>query len=108
MREWLVKLTPSLVISGGARGADAIAADAAVERGISTMIFPADWQRYGRSAGAIRNQRMLDEGRPTDVLAFSTKYPALTAGTRDMVARARRAGLPVIVVGPEGEWGGVG
>jgi len=64
-------VTPfSLLIEGGARGADQLAMSWAHERGIEHLRFDADWEARGRAAGPIRNQRMLDEGRPDVVIAF--------------------------------------
>lgn len=58
-----------LLIAGGARGADSLAADWASYRGVEKKIFVADWENQGRSAGPKRNQRMLDEGKPDLVIA---------------------------------------
>lgn len=52
--------------------------------------FPADWKTHGKAAGPIRNQQMLDEGKPDLVVAF----PGGT-GTADMIRRARKAGIEV-------------
>ena len=52
----------------------------------------AEWHRLGRKAGPIRNQRMLDEGKPDLVVAF----PGGT-GTAGMVALACKAGVRVIL-----------
>jgi hypothetical protein len=84
------------VIEGGARGADALGEAAALALGIAVRHFPADWQRYGRAAGPIRNQRMLDEGKPDLVLAFHADL-ARSKGTADMVRRATKAGIQVRV-----------
>ena len=86
---------PDLVlIEGGANGADILSADIGRYLGIKVLEFKADWNRFGRGAGPIRNQQMLDEGKPTAVMAF---HPDLknSRGTLDMVKRARRANLPV-------------
>jgi YspA, cpYpsA-related SLOG family len=90
-----------LVITGGAAGADTIAHDFAVGMGCPTLVFPADWQKHGRSAGPIRNRAMLSEGKPDLVLAFPGG-----AGTDDMVKRARGGTVEVIrVLRPGGEAG---
>ena len=81
-----------VVIEGHARGADRIAGYWARRNGITNLKFPADWGKHGKAAGAIRNQQMLDEGRPSHVLAFPGGR-----GTADMVARARAAGVQVII-----------
>ena len=44
--------------------------------------------------GPIRNQQMLDEGKPTEGLAFHPDAD-VKSGTGDMVARLRKAGIPV-------------
>jgi hypothetical protein len=82
-----------MVIAGGARGADTLAAQWAADRGIPAEVYMADWQGQGRKAGPIRNQRMLDEGRPDLVAAFPGGK-----GTAGMMALARKAGVPVIVL----------
>lgn len=44
----------TVVISGAAIGVDRAAERLAKMRGLETKIFPADWKRYGRSAGMRR------------------------------------------------------
>ena len=78
------------IISGGARGADQIAEDWAAINWTELEVFKADWTKHGRAAGPIRNQRMLDEGKPDAVLAA-----AGGTGTADMIRRAKAAGIPV-------------
>ncbi len=80
----------ALLIHGAARGADTLAGDWAASRGVFTHAFPADWQRDGRAAGPIRNQRMLVEGKPDGVVAFPGGI-----GTADMIRRATAAGIKV-------------
>lgn len=85
------------VIHGGAKGVDTLAGVAARLMEIPTQVFMADWDKHGKAAGPIRNQQMLDEGKPDLVLAL---YPAsgITKGTKDMVDRARKAGVNCIEV----------
>ena len=54
----------ALIIAGGARGADAMAEWWAKAEGVPCDVYQADWAGLGRKAGPIRNQRMLDEGKP--------------------------------------------
>lgn len=84
---------PTVIIHGDYRGADTLAKRWAIARFIPDLPFPADWIAYGRGAGPRRNQRMIDEGKPDLVVAFPG-----AAGTRDLVFRAREAGIPVISV----------
>jgi len=84
-----------VVAHGGALGADRLAADWAMLRVVPTSAYIAQWERDGRAAGPIRNQRMLDEAKPSLVVAFLGGR-----GTADMVRRARAAGVKVIEVMP--------
>jgi hypothetical protein len=52
------------VIEGNGRGADRMAGYWARKNGIDNLKFPADWNRHGHAAGPIRNQQMIDQGRP--------------------------------------------
>lgn len=83
----------SCIIHGGAKGADAWAAEWAQTNGIDVQEFPADWEKYARSAGPTRNAVMLKEGQPDAVLAFPGGR-----GTADMIGQARAAGVDVYVV----------
>lgn len=58
------------IIHGAARGADTLADLWARERLIPMEIFRADWKRYGKPAGHIRNNRMLNEGQPEGALVL--------------------------------------
>jgi len=85
---------PRTIIHGGAKGADTLAGEfAGLFESIRVEVFRAEWDKYGPKAGSIRNQQMIDEGRPDLVIAFPGG-----AGTADMVRRARNAGIEVIEV----------
>lgn len=84
-----------LVICGGANGADELATRWAVMRGIPNRVYMADWDLHGRKAGPLRNQRMLDDGKPDRVVAFRGGR-----GTNDMVNRALRAKVRCLFVDP--------
>lgn len=74
------------VIQGGADGADRLAKTWAEERGIECVTFPADWKKHGKRAGPLRNQQMIDEGKPD----FAVSFPG-GAGTHDMMTRITKA-----------------
>lgn len=96
IRKIISQLPPdTTVIVGGARGADSIAENVARELGLQVRVFPADWATYGKAAGPIRNQQMLVQGRPDVVIAFWEGE--LGRGTADMLSRARKAGVPVLI-----------
>ena len=98
MREEIAQLdkTTTTIISGGAQGADTMAAQLAFEYGFRFIEFPANWRKYGKAAGPIRNQQMLDE-HPDLVLAFHSDITK-SKGTADMIARAKRKGTPTKLV----------
>jgi len=114
-REWtddalihaaLATLRPEVIIEGECRGADLIARHAAERFDIEYDPRPADWDLYGRAAGPIRNQEMLDL-RPDVCLAFHDDLDGRSRGTKDMVARCLRAKIPVCLFThdqPEGRW----
>lgn len=87
-------LQPTLVIQGGAKGADTCAREAAQVHKIPYLEFRPKWEDHGKAAGPIRNQQMLTEGKPDLVIAFHNDLPS-SKGTKDMVTRARKARLPV-------------
>jgi predicted Rossmann-fold nucleotide-binding protein len=82
------------IITGGAKGADSLAHQWAVTMGLMTDVHYAQWDKYGKSAGYKRNMQMLMEGKPDVVIAF----PGGT-GTENMITIARRANVPVFIVG---------
>lgn len=83
------------IISGAAKGADTAAIDWAVINLCKFREFPADWKTYGKAAGPIRNQQMLDEGKPDLVVAFLAPN---SRGTKDMIQRAQKANIPVEII----------
>lgn len=83
----------SLLVEGGAQGADRLAREWALHRKVPQRTFHADWKQHGKSAGPKRNQQMLDETKPDLVIAFPGG-----AGTADMVRRAEVANIKVLRV----------
>lgn len=81
------------IVSGGAPGADTLARRYAREQSIPFIEYAAEWEKYGRRAGPMRNAAIV--ARCTHVLAFPQ---GASPGTRDTIAKAARAGKPVIVV----------
>lgn len=81
------------IISGSARGADTMAIGWALLWNVDFEEFPANWDRYGRSAGPKRNLQMLEEGTPDLVVAFEGGN-----GTQNMIKQAKNHGVEVIEV----------
>ena len=82
-----------IFISGRARGADKLGEQFAKANNCKLLVFPADWNKFGKAAGYIRNQQMIDEGKPDLVVAFPGGR-----GTADMVRRAKKHGIEVAEV----------
>lgn len=87
----------TVVIHGAAPGADSYAKVCARQAGLKVEAYPANWKQHKKAAGPIRNQQMLDEGRPDIVYAFPGGPLDETTGTKDMVTRARSAGIETVV-----------
>ena len=88
----------AILVHGGATGADRIAYACAGQLGIKSIAVRADWSKYGKAAGPIRNQEMIDTYRPDVCLAFPWED---SRGTWDCVQRAKKAGIKVIVIRDE-------
>lgn len=86
-----------VVIHGGCRGADNIAGFIAKKMGLKVEVYKADWSTYGKGAGPIRNQQMLDEGKPDIVYAF---HPDIenSLGTKDMIRRVAEKNIEYHVI----------
>lgn len=84
------------IVSGAARGADQLGERFAREKCILLKRFPAEWDKFGRSAGYIRNVQMLDYISKSDcegyVFAF---WDGKSKGTQHMIKSARKAGIDV-------------
>jgi len=74
-----------VIINGAARGVDSISSEWARSLDIPVIEYPAPWDKYGKSAGFIRNKQMLDEAKPDWVLAFPGG-----PGTKMMTELSRR------------------
>jgi hypothetical protein len=82
------------VFSGTAYGADQLGENWANDYGIPVHRFPPQWHLHGRAAGPLRNQQMVDLADA--LVAFKTHDDS--RGTNDVVDRARKKGIPTIVV----------
>lgn len=91
MARYAQKNKISVIIHGDATGADALAERYALRNEIPNEKFKADWKSHLRAAGPIRNQEMVDVGKPEKGLAFPGGN-----GTADMTKRCIAAGVDVI------------
>ena len=86
---------------GGARGLDKAVKDWCYNNRdrVEGTQYDAEWERLGKSAGSVRNQRMLYEhlGQPRRTWGVVLAFPG-GVGTADCVRKALKQGLPVIEV----------
>ena len=80
------------IVSGAYKGADLLGERYAVERKYSIKQFPAEWRRYGKSAGLKRNTEMA--AYADSLIAF---WDGESKGTKHMIELATQAGLIVKV-----------
>lgn len=88
-----VSLQDIEIVSGGASGADKLGEIFANRRDISFRIFPANWKKYGRAAGPIRNQEMAKYS--THLIAF---WNGESKGTKNMITVAKKSNLVTKII----------
>jgi hypothetical protein len=81
-----------VIVTGDAQGADALAVAWAKERKQRVDIHFANWSRYGKRAGPMRNSELV---AACDVLI--AYWGGESFGTRDTILKAQRAGLPIML-----------
>ena len=81
------------IISGGAYGADILGENFARDFNIKKEVYKPDWDKFGKSAGFIRNQEIVDACDM--VLAF---WDGKSKGTQDTINKAKKAKKPTFVV----------
>lgn len=82
------------IISGGARGADKIGEKFANRYGIKLTVFPAQWDKYGKGAGMIRNAEMAQYAEGGILFAF---WDGESHGTKNMINTAKRNKMTVVI-----------
>jgi hypothetical protein len=83
----------SEIVSGGARGVDALGKRYAEENGLLYTEFPAEWDKYGKSAGYKRNVLIVDHAEY--LLAF---WDQKSPGTKHSIDLAKKKGIPIGVI----------
>ncbi|MDD6478394.1 MAG: DUF2493 domain-containing protein [Oscillospiraceae bacterium] len=79
-----------IIVSGGARGADALGERYAEENGFKIERYLPNWDKYGKSAGPKRNRQMAEIG--DYVICF---WDGKSKGTKSMIEAARKSGKPI-------------
>lgn len=83
----------TVIISGGAAGVDTVAIHEARRHRMPYEVYPANWSRHGRSAGAVRNREMVDKA--DEVVAF---WDGKSRGTKITIDYAKAQGKPLRVI----------
>ena len=95
------RYNPTKIVSGGARGADQLGKEYAEKNELSAIIFPAEWKKYGKSAGYIRNHDIIKNS--DHVVAF---WDGQSRGTLHSIELALDTyNIPIdVYVFVDGEW----
>ena len=80
------------ILSGHCRGVDLLGERYARARGFQVECYPADWEKYGRKAGVIRNEIMVQ--RADALIAI---WDGQSRGTKNVIELAEKYGLLVRV-----------
>jgi hypothetical protein len=81
------------VVSGGARGADKMGEEWAIANNIPTEIYYPDWDKYGKRAGFVRNQLIVEAA--DCVIAF---WDNKSAGTKSSIEIAKKLNKPCMII----------
>ena len=81
-----------VIVSGGAKGADKIGEEYAARNDLDCVVYKANWGKYGKQAGIIRNGEMAKNA--DCLLAF---WEGESRGTYNMVNTAKKRKLKVRV-----------
>jgi hypothetical protein len=84
------------IISGHARGADSLGEQFAKEFKLNLKIFPANWEKYGRGAGPIRNEEMAKYAAEDQGILIAFKFPD-SRGTASMIQIAKQYNLETYI-----------
>jgi hypothetical protein len=87
------KLPRVIIISGCAKGADKLGEVFAAYNNLEVERFPADWDKFGKSAGHVRNRQMADVSDA--LIAF---WDGRSKGTGGMVMTMRKLEKPVRII----------
>ena len=78
------------IVSGHCEGADTLGELYAKNHGIVCKVFPAEWTKYGRAAGPIRNSQMIEYASESTIPIVVAFVSPRTKGTLDTIRKARK------------------
>lgn len=84
------------IVSGHAKGADTLGEQYAISNNIELTLFPADWNKYGRAAGPIRNRQMLDYALKSKAIIIAF-WNGKSRGAKNMIDISTNAGVTVYI-----------
>lgn len=84
-----------VIVSGTARGADTLGENYAEERGYKIERYPANWDKYGKKAGYLRNKKMAEVSNAC-IVFLSSK--AENKGSKMMISIATEEKLLIRVI----------
>lgn len=89
---------PCIIVSGAARGADKLGEIYAEKHDLVCLKFPADWDKYGKKAGMIRNSEMANCAN-----RFFIFWDGLSLGTRGMLSIIKKLNKPYHLFNLQGD-----
>ena len=82
-----------IIVSGGSKGADNLAEQYAKENDLQCIVHKADWNRYAKAAGMIRNRQIVDTS--DELIAF---WDGTSRGTQNTIRLANQNNKKIKVV----------
>jgi hypothetical protein len=93
VKQTLSTINITLLVSGGAKGADTLGERYAKEHNIETKIFLPDWEKYGKKAGFLRNTDIINEAEL--IIAF---WDGQSKGTKDSIDKAFKSEKKILII----------
>ena len=87
-----------VIVCGMATGADTLGRNYAISNGLEVLEFPADWNKYGKSAGYIRNKEMGDVADSAIVF-----WDGRSKGSKLMIDIMHELKKPVVAISYDGK-----
>ena len=84
------KTASIVILSGTCKGADLLGEKFAKEQNLPIRYYPAEWKRFGKAAGPIRNKKMINDCH--EVICFWDKK---SYGTASLIRYAKAAKIPI-------------
>lgn len=97
-RDWSDEAVSIEFISGNASGADKLGEEFAKEYLYPLKLFPAEWNKYGKAAGPIRNKQMAEYASESDKGVLFAFWDGKSRGTKNMIDNATQLGLEIYIV----------